>query len=829
MAEQILKTKLYVPRQRPDLVSRPRLIGQLTHGLQAGHRLTLLSAPPGFGKTTLLVNWQSETDHLKMAWLSLDEGDSNLVRFLTYVVSALQTVQPGLGDTTLAILRAPQPPPVESILTALLNEVAALANDVILVLDDYHTIQSPPVHQAVEFVLDHLPPQLHLVIATRADPPLPLSRLRARDELTELRGDDLRFTPDEAADFLNRIMGLNLAAQDIAALEGRTEGWIAGLQLAALSMRGRGAGHLADFVRAFSGSQRYVLDYLVEEVLQRQPQDVQAFLLQTSILDRLSGPLCDAVTGQTHGQARLAQLEHANLFLVALDNEQQWYRYHRLFADLLHARLKESQPEQLVELHTRATDWLERNGHTSEAVGHALAAGDFERAARLVEQAAMPMLRHAQMAGLLTWIKALPPDVARCRPWLCICQAWALTLTGQFDAARPWLQEAERALTDTRETQEMRGHIAAIGAYIATLRGNLPQATELAQQALTLLPESDVSTRSVVAYTLGGIHYTTGDFAGAGEAFGQAARMGRAGDNLHLAIPAQCALGGLCMMQGQLHQAERIYREALQWATERGGPGFQAIGNAMTGLGNLLREWNDLEEAAQLTAQGIEHSQRWGNVDALINGHVVLSRIWLAQGKLDGALDSLAQAEQLLQQHSVNPATSGKVSLHRVRLWLAQNDLASATRWLQERGSTAREAPPFMREPGHIMRARVLIAQGQPEAALDLLAGLRQPAEKAGRFGRLIEILVLAALAQQMQGNASQAMSTLEQALTLAEPQGYVRMFVDEGEPMEALLRRMKAEGERMKSYAGTLLASFVQHPVSDQGHPSSFILWWSR
>jgi LuxR family transcriptional regulator, maltose regulon positive regulatory protein len=829
---QLLTTKLCTPRQRPDLVSRPRLTEQLTQGLRAGHKLTLLSAPPGFGKTTLIVNWKLATlapalrygasagvENCLVAWLSLDEGDNDPICFLTYVVAALQTVQPGLGETALAMLRAPQPPPVESILTALLNDVAAVENDVMLVLDDYHAIKSPPIHNAVEFMLDHLPEQMHLVIATRADPPLPLPRLRARDELTELRSTDLRFTPDEAAAFLNQIMRLNLSAQDVAVLEARTEGWIAGLQLAALSMRGREPEHLSDFIAAFSGSHRYILDYLAEEVLQRQPQDVQSFLLQTSFLDRLSGPLCDAVTGQANSQATLAQLEHANLFLVTLDDKRHWYRYHRLFADLLHARLRESQPERLPELHTRAAEWLERNGFTSEAVRHALAAGEFDRAVRLVEQTAMPMLRHAEMSSLMAWVKALPPELARRRPWLCICQAWALTLTGQLDATQPWLEDAERTWVDISDTLEMRGHIAAIRAYALALRGDVLGSIELAHQALALLPESDLSTRSVVAFTLAGTHYTTGDFAQAGEAFSEAARMGRAGDNLHLAVPAQCALGGLRVMQGQLRQAEQIYREALQWATEYGGAGFQATGNAMTGLGNLLREWNDLEAAATIAAQGIEHSQRWGSADALAAGYVVLSRIRQAQGDAKGALDAFGRVEQLLFKYSVTPAVSGEVGLHRVRLWLAQGDLASAALWLQERRSDPREMPPFMREPEHIMQARVLIAQSRgdprgrpPDVALNLLAGLSQSAEDGGRFGRLIEILVLQALAHQMRGNTSQAIATLEKVLTLAEPQGYVRIFVDEGEPMRLLIADfgLRIADRRLRQYADHLLPAFL-------------------
>ena len=431
MSTPILATKLYIPPPRPKVVLRPRLIERLNEGLD--RKLTLISAPAGFGKTTLVSEWVAGSER-PAAWLSLDEGDNDPTRFLTYLVAALQTIAPDIGEGVLSVLQSPQPPPTESILTALLNEITAVPDDFVLVLDDYHVIDARPVDAALTFLLEHLPPQMHLVITTREDPQLPLARLRARGQLTELRAADLRFTPSEAAAFLNEVMGLNLSAEDIAALETRTEGWIAGLQLAALSMRGRE--DVPGFIRAFAGDNRYIVDYLVEEVLQRQPERVRSFLLQTSILDRLSGPLCDAVTGQEEGNALLEALERGNFFVVPLDDRRHWYRYHHLFADVLHAHLMAEQPDQVPTLHRRASEWYEQHGSAADAIRHALAAEDFERAADLVELAVPAMRRSRQEATLLGWLKALPDELIQCRPVLSVAYAGTLLQAASSRALR---------------------------------------------------------------------------------------------------------------------------------------------------------------------------------------------------------------------------------------------------------------------------------------------------------------------------------------------------------------------------------------------------------
>src|SRR5579859_2424505 len=510
MVTPILATKLYIPPPRPQLVPRPRLIERLNHGLQAGSKLTLIAAPAGFGKTTLVSEWVAHSQR-PVAWLSLDEGDNDPSGFLAYLVAALRTIDASLGAEALSQLHAErrQPPPAELILTSLINELAAAPQAVVLVLDDYHLIESQPIHAALTFLLDHLPRQLHLVMTSRADPALPLARLRARGELTDLRAGDLRFTPDEAAAFLNQVMGLSLSAENVAALETRTEGWIAGLQMAALSMQGReDIGH---FVQAFTGSHRYIIDYLVEEVLQRQPESVRSFLLQTSILDRLSGPLCEAVTGQADGSGRLQGLERANLFVVPLDDQRQWYRYHHLFADVLRVRLREVEPSQVPALHRRASEWYARNELPLEAIQHALAAEDFERAASLVELAWPAVARSWQDATLQSWLKALPDNLVRRRPVLSVYFAGAALIGGDLEAvesrlgdAERWLDTsadstlgvleaaaAERVVANEEEFRKLPSQIAIYRAALAQARGDVAGTARHAQRALDHLQPGD--------------------------------------------------------------------------------------------------------------------------------------------------------------------------------------------------------------------------------------------------------------------------------------------------------------------------------------------------
>ena len=517
MPTPILATKLYVPPPRPKVVLRPRLIERLNEGLD--RRLTLICAPAGFGKTTLLSEWVAGCGR-PTAWLSLDEGDGDPSRFLAYLVAALQTIAADIGEGVLGALQSPRPPPTESILTTLLNEITTVPDNFVLVLDDYHVVDARPVDDALAFLIEHLPPRMLLVISTREDPNLPLARLRGRGQLSELRAADLRFTPSEASEFLNRAMGLDLSAEDISALETRTEGWIAGLQLAALSMRGRE--DVPEFIRAFAGDNRYIVDYLVEEVLQRQPERIRSFLLRTSILDRLSGPLCDAVTDQEEGNVLLETLERGNLFVVPLDDKRHWFRYHHLFAEVLSAHLMTEQPDQASTLHRRASEWYEHNGSAADAIRHALAAKDFERAADLVELAVPAMRRSRQEAALLGWLKALPNELVHARPVLSVDYAGALLQGGELEGVEARLRDAERWLDttavmrerpeapsagmvvmDEEEFRRLPGSIAVHRAGQALALGDVPETVTYARRALDLVPEDDYFRRGAAAAILG--------------------------------------------------------------------------------------------------------------------------------------------------------------------------------------------------------------------------------------------------------------------------------------------------------------------------------------
>ncbi|HYN89020.1 MAG TPA: hypothetical protein VER55_10840, partial [Ardenticatenaceae bacterium] len=574
-------------------------------------------------------------------------------RFLTYLVAALRTVAPPIGAGLLEALHSPQPPPTEALLTALLNELAALPDQLVLVLDDYHLIDARPVDEALAFLVEHLPPSLHLVIATREDPQLPLARLRARGQLAELRAADLRFVPSEAAEFLEGVMELSLPAEDIAALEIRTEGWIAGLQLAALSMRGRE--DLFGFVRAFAGDNRYVVDYLVEEVLQRQPEPIRGFLLQTSILDRLSGPLCDAVTGQEDGRGMLEALERGNLFVVPLDDERRWYRYHHLFADVLRARLMEEQPDRAPTLHRRASEWYERNGSPTDAIRHALAAEDFEQAAGLVELAVLEMLGSSQET-LYRWLMALPDEVVRARPVLSVYYAFASLGHIGLEAAEARLQDAERWLDTTADTSEqpassgetvvvdedgyrsLPGTIAVARAYIAGARGDVRGTVKHARRAVDLLPEDDHLWRGAAATLLGIAYWTSGDLEAAHRSFVDGVAHQQMTGHIRFQIVGTYILADIRIAQGRLREAVRTYERSLRIAEEHGELVW-GTASLYVGLSELHRERDDLEAATERLMRSQELGEHFGLPETRYRWYVAMARIKEAQGDLDGALE----------------------------------------------------------------------------------------------------------------------------------------------------------------------------------------------
>jgi LuxR family maltose regulon positive regulatory protein len=833
VAGALLETKLHVPRRRRGLVARPRLSERLSRGAESA--LTLLSAPAGFGKTTLLTQWlaAAPADGWSVAWLSLDQRDNDPALFWTYLVAALKRTAQGGGASALSLLQSPQPPS-EAGLATLLNDLDAIAKDVVLVLDDYHVIDARDVHAGMAFLLEHLPPQIHLVIASRADPALPLARLRGRGELVEIRAADLRFTPDEAAAYLNEVMGLALTARDVAALEGRTEGWIAALQLAALSLQGRE--DVAAFIAGFAGDDRYIVDFLAEEVLQRQPGHVQRFLLQTSILERLSGPLCDAVTGHGGGKANLAALEQGNLFLIPLDDRRRWYRYHQLFADVLQARLQDERPGDVPNLHRRASGWYEQNDQPSEAIHHALAAGDLERAADLVELAIPAMRRSRQEAAVLSWLKALPEELVRVRPVLSVGLAGALLAGGELEGVETRLRDAERWLdtaTGIRQGAQARGAQASSAemvvvddeefrrlppmmelyrAALALARGDVPGTVEHARRALGLLPEDDHLGRASAAGLLGLVFWASGDLKAGYSAYAECmAGLRRAG---HIADTFGCAiaLADIRRAQGRLGEAMRTYEQALQGASGPGGSVLRGTADMYVGMSELHRERNDLPAATQNLLRSQELGEHTGLPQNRYRWRVAMARIRQAEGDLGGALDLLTEAERLYVSDffpHVRP-----VPALRARVLVAQGELGAALGWACERGLSVEDDLSYLREFEHITLARVLLAQAATrraersiQEAIRLLGRLLRAADEGKRTGSVIEILVLQALAHQARGDVRAALASLQRALTLAEPEGYVRIFLDEGPPMASLLRAAAKQGIT-QDYVRRLLAA---------------------
>jgi len=840
MSAPILATKLFVPPPRPGVVHRPRLIERLNEGLH--RRLTLICAPAGFGKTTLLSEWLSGCQQ-PAAWLSLDEGDNDPTRFLAYLVAALQTIAADIGEGVLGSLQSPQPPPTESILTALLNEITTVPDDFVLVLDDYHVTDAEPVNNALTFLIGHLPPQMHLVIATREDPHLPLARLRVRGQLTELRAADLRFTLTEAAEFLEGVMSLDLSEEDIAALGERTEGWIAGLQLAALSMRGRE--DVSGFIRAFAGDNRYIVDYLVEEVLQRQPERIRSFLLQTSILDRLSGPLCDAVTGQENGRGMLEALKRGNFFVVPLDDKRHWYRYHHLFAEVLQAHLMAEQPDRVPALHRRASEWYEHNGSRADAIQHALAAEDFERAADLIEPAVPAMRRSRREATLLGWLRALPDELVRFRPVLSVGYASALLSSGELEGVEARLRDAERWLDTTADMRErpkassaemvvvdeeefrrLPGTIAVARSAHALALGNAPESATYARRALDLAPEDDHLTRGGAAGLLGLASWTSGDLETAHRRWHTYSALVLRAGNISDAISGAIARADMRIAQGRLHDAMGIYEHALRLATEQGAPVMRGTADMHVGMSELLRERNDLEAAARHLQRSRELGEHTGLPQNPYRWRVAMARIREAQGDLGGALDLLDEAERLYVSDffpNVRP-----VAALKTRVWVRQGRLTEALGWARERSLSAHDDLGYLREFEHITLARVLLARYESDReersiheAMGLLERLQKAAEEGERMGNVIEILVLQALAHEAQGDIPAALEPLQRSLTLAEPEGYVRIFVDEGIPMARLLHEALSHGVEPE-YIRRLLAAFpVAEPEQTTSSPS--------
>jgi len=816
----LLETKLYHPKWSADLISRPRLIDRI----QPNHKLTLVSAPAGFGKTTLLAEWVAAVPTRPVAWVSLDQSDNDPAVFWTYLITALRNIQPAVGERSLSLLQSPQSPSIESVLMTLLNELTTVEADFALILDDYHVIETRAIHEGIGFLLSHLPPQVHLIIASRADPPLSLARLRSHLELTELKARDLRFTPDEAAAFLNQRMGLAISAGEVSALEQLTEGWIAGLQLATLSLQGRE--DIPDFVAAFSGGDRYIVDYLMEEILQRQPERVRRFLLQTAILERLSSALCDAVTGQNDSQAMLETLERSNLFIIPLDNKRQWYRYHHLFADVLLAHARSERPEHLPSLHGRASDWYGQHDLLSEAIRHAIAAQNFERAADLIEPMWPALRSRQQEATVLSWMRVLPEPLIRARPILSVAYALVLLNAGQLEGIETRLQDAERRLaqldqaapdsleaqrlaTNEAQYQSLPASIANTRAFRAQAMGDFASTIAYAQRAMTLLPTEEGYERGTTAAFLGLAYWSSGDVAAAYSTFAEGLSLFQKLGGTQIVVAATAVLANMGMAQGWLRATAKTCEQALQLAAQQRGPMLQGTAELHLMLSEIRYEQGDLEAASQLLRTGESLREQISIPGANFLWWLVKAQLTAAQGDLDQAFDQLQSAAQLYRRSPVPNVRP--VEALKVRWWLQQGRLAEALGWVRDCGLLADDPPDYLREYEHLTLARVAIAQYQRDGTdevihpvIDLLTRLLAAAEAQERTGSIIKILVVLALAEEARGEVSAAITSLGQALVLAEPEGYVRIFADCGTPMKRLLQEAGRRGP--PSYTQRLL-----------------------
>jgi LuxR family maltose regulon positive regulatory protein len=828
-ARQLLETKLYLPRRQRRMVPRPRLMERLSHGAES--TLTLVSAPAGFGKSTLLSAWLA-TENRSAAWLSLDAGDNNVALFWTYFVTALRTVDPKIGGSVLQSLDGPRPASGPELLNDILNELGALKRDVVLVLDDYHVIESRDVHEGLAYLLDHLPPRMHLIIASRADPPLPLARLRAGGELVEVRAADLRFTAEEASAYLGEVMGLPLTAQDMTTLSSRTEGWIAALQLAALSMRGRD--DLSGFVAGFAGDDRYIVDYLVEEVLRSQPEPVRTFLLRTSILSRMTASLCDAVTGQDDGRRMLGELDRSNLFLVPLDDRRRWYRYHHLFGEMLQVRLLGEHSDELPALHRRASGWYAQHGEPEPAIQHAIAAGDYALAADLIEAAMPALVRDRREGALREWLELLPVEIFRTRPVLSLSYVGALLSTGEIEGTEPRLRDAERWLdgakdaagvreptdelvvVDAEEYRRLPSAVAVYRSALALVRGNTDETIRFARRALELVDEDDYVRHGSASALIGLARWGSGDLEEAHNAYADSVADFRRSGHIADVLGCTLTLADIRLTQGRLGDALTSYERAMQLADERGDRKLRGIPDMHVGMSGVYRERDNLEEAAHHLELARELGEYAGLPKNRYRWRVAMAQLLQVQGDLAGAAGLLDEAERVYvadMAPNVQP-----VEAFRARALLAQGRVAEVAAWARSRGLSADDELSYLREFEHMTLARLLIAQYRQEGggqalenALALLDRLHRSAEAGGRTGNLIEILVSQALAHHLRGDLPAALASLDHALTLGEPEGYVRIFVDAGAPMRSLLKAAAGRSD----YARSLLTKFGEHAAS--------------
>jgi LuxR family maltose regulon positive regulatory protein len=813
----LLLTKLYFPAVRQVFVPRPRLVERLQAGLQCS--LTLLSAPAGAGKTMLMSEWRAGVGARRsVAWLSLDAGDNDLTRFLQYLLTAIDFLQPGLTKEGMPLLQSFEIPNSEAVLTFLINRLSDLKEESILVLDDYHLIELPVIHSALAFLLDHLPSQMHLVLLTRADPPLPLARLRARGQLTEMRAEHLRFNEGEAGRFLNQVMGLSLTADQVAALEKRTEGWAAGLQLAALSMQGRV--DLDEFVSTFTGGNHYIVDYLAEEVLSRLPEQLRVFLLETSILERLTGRLCDALTGQSNGSETLKVLEHANLFLIPLDHEQCWYRYHHLLADLLRCRLLHFQPDEIPNLHFKASKWFEENGFLDEAINHAVEAKDFERLARLFCKESLWVIYNRSINMLDRWLSAFPEAFLLKDPRLCIARTHILWSSGRRDEIEPYLLTAQKLLTESvasgsrsleePETCILQGEIYTFRSLSVLNKGEINAAVELAQDAIKIIPENARQR----ALALGGLYmisYTSGDLNLAVEAAFQAVAAARLANYPSMHSTAAYSLAQLLRAQGKLRQARKGLLDSLAYVESQGQERLFYNGLIHVGLAEVLYEWNELDEMESELKTGMNLLRQGGTHVLIQTGMFGLALLRHARGDMPGAQAMLADIERECKGMDLR-TYQDECNQLRLRWQAEQGDPTGLAEQVSKIDLKVPEKIGYGRFAELSCAAECLCVLNRVEEAVDILDEIDISLQKNENFGRRIFVLALQAVVRYKQNDERGALDYLRQALKVAEPEGTVRVFLNRGEPMRGLLHQLQKQGGDSE-FVKRLLTGFEPRP----------------
>lgn len=839
--DQLLATKFFVPAASHPIIARPQLTALLKQSLR--HKLTLISAPAGFGKTTLLTSWlrsfpqeNSEVPHV--SWVSLDEGDNESLLFWTYALTALDTMQPGLCTPLIAYLQTQQAqkPPLRYILQALINTLASSTGQFLIIFDDYHLITEPEIHRSLTYLVEHLPPQLHIILATRADPPLPLSLLRSHGELLEVRTNQLRCEPEEVSAFFKEVMDISLPEYIIQEATARTEGWLVGLQLFGLSLQG----HIdpADLLREVNGSSRYILDYLTEEVLRRQPPTVQTFLLRTSILERLSTSLCDAVLEQTDSQKMLEFLERANVFVEPLDGQRRWYRYHALFAEALRVRLEQTEGQTMSILHQRASLWYKGQGYLPEAIRHAISACDWPLAVDLIEQEYTSFWGNNEHAMMRRWLEKLPVEVVHSRPRLCLAYAKTLFMVSPYTTIERWLQYAEKALramvpthtsentnivelppTGHSERDNLLGEIAAYSAIITGYHlGNAPSIIAFCQQALAHLSEQNLLVRAEVAYAQSLAYHSWGDIVASIQSTRNATALAHAAGNISSEILYLCRTQYALLIHGKLHEVVQTAEHAAMLGTTPVGLPHAMVCWSYIYLAEVLRQWNLLDEALDRVLQSVRLGEQTETVVSLYFAYTELMRVYLARGEMDAARNAFQHAEEALLKTYGTYRRDVYVIVDWVQFWLASGDLDRANYWAKEVAQQARVPSSLASERQDVAQTRILLAQKRPAEALALLEPLLAHAEKQERLGHVIEMKVLQALAYQMTRQEQEALNVLSQTLRLAEPESYIRCFVDEGAPIADLLFRLREQERKHGSstYLDTVLAAFPTSPSSD-------------